>query len=105
MKKKEPAAITFSWRNYTKPTPRNLKLFMEFWKGLTVVITGASIFQHADEWVSISILVFGYVVDRLAKFFANVEAEEAKKQIVVEVPIETDVKIAEQTVSKNEEIG
>lgn len=97
--------VTFSWRNYTRPTPHNLKLFMEFWKGLIVLITSASIFQNANEYVSVGILIFGYLVDRLAKFFANVEANEAKKQVVVEMPVDTDVTITEQNVGSRDEIG
>lgn len=78
--------VTFQWRNYTKPTPHNLKMFMEFWKGLIVVISSLTIFENANQWVSITIIVIGYALDRLAKFFAHVEEEQAKESVTIEYP-------------------
>lgn len=92
MEKKE---TSFKWSNYTKPTPANLKMFMEFWKGLTVFITGLAVFQHANEYVSVGILVFGYLVDRLAKFFAYVEEHET--QVTINIPGQVKDQISVET--------
>lgn len=59
---------------------------MEFWKGAIVVVTGTTIYQDAPDWISITILLLGYAVDRVAKFFAYVEEEESKRSITVEFP-------------------
>lgn len=61
-------------------------MFMEFWKGAIVVVTGTTIYQDAPDWISITILLLGYAVDRVAKFFAYVEEEESKRSITVEFP-------------------
>jgi hypothetical protein len=91
--------VTFKWSNYTKPTPANLKRFMEFWKGLVVLFTGNAIYNEADKWVSISILVLGYLIDRAIKFFAYVEEAEAKSSVTVEFPTEMKDQV---TVTENE---
>lgn len=90
---------TFSWRNYTKPTPRNLKKFMEFWRGGIVLITANSIDKEWPEWLSISILFFGYVVDQLSEFFGQVEEDEAKSTVTVEFPakMKDEVTVIEKT--------
>lgn len=81
--------VSFTWKNYTRPTPTNLKRIMEFWKGLFVLLTSGSIFADADKWVSIGILVTGYILDRLVKFFAYVEEQESKKEVKIEVKAES----------------
>lgn len=91
----EKRETSFKWSNYTKPTPANLKMLMEFWKGLTVFITGLTIFEDADKWVSVGILVFGYIVDRLAKFFAYVEEHET--QVTITIPGEVKDQINVET--------
>lgn len=90
---------TFKWSNYTKPTPRNLKMFMEFWKGLIVVIASISVDKSWPEWTSISIIIGGYIIDRMVKFFAEAEEDEAKSSVTVEFPakMKDEVTITEKT--------
>jgi hypothetical protein len=97
---------TFKWGNYTKPTPRNLKMFMEFWKGAIVLITANSIDNEWPEWLSISILFGGYAVDRMAKFFAQAEEDEAKSKVTVEFPaaMGDHVTVTETTETKDESV-
>lgn len=72
---------------------------MEFWKGAIVLITGNSIVEGWPTWASLSILFGGYIVDRMAKFFAQAEEDEAKSSVTVEFPakMKDEVTITEKT--------
>lgn len=85
--------VTFSWKNYAKPTPKNLKLFMEFWHGLITFITVNNFIQGTNGWTGATVAVAGYAIGRLAKFFANVESEEAKANVTVTFPADMSDKV------------
>lgn len=78
--------MTFKWSNYTKPTPKNLKLLMEFWKGLIVTLIVMSEANEFPSWVVITLPLLGYAVDKASIFFASVEEEHAKTTVQVEFP-------------------
>lgn len=68
---KAPAKVTFSWKNYFRPTPDNLQYFATGIRGLFVVITSTSILMHAGEVINLACIATGYLLDELIKFFGR----------------------------------
>lgn len=64
--------VTFAWSNYTRPTPKNLEFIFELLEDTLKLITGFSIWEKAEAWVPLSILVFAFVCGKFKKFFATI---------------------------------
>ena len=76
---------TFSWSNYTKPTPRNLEYIATSLRRIIAVIAGTTLVVDANHWVTFSILLGGAVLDELKNFFAHA-AEGIQEEVVVSYP-------------------
>jgi hypothetical protein len=67
--------VTFSWRNYTKPTPANLEAVATSLRRIVALIAGTTIVMEAVWWVPFTVLVIGGILDELKNFFAKASAE------------------------------
>lgn len=88
---------TFSWKNYAKPTPRNLEYIATSLRRIVAVIAGTTIVVDASHWVTFSIILTGALLDELKNFFAHA-AEGAQEEVTITYPkeisdqIDVDVK-------------
>ena len=87
--------IKFSYRNYFKPTPENLQYISMSLRSIIGAIAGTTLMMEANKFVTGSILVSGFILDELIKFFGHV-SEESKRVISVEVDSDTDVKVKDE---------
>lgn len=87
--------IKFRWSNYFKPTPKNLRYFTGSIKTIVVGLAGGAYLADKPE-LSLKIGLIGLVLDELLKFFGNVEAEEDKRIISVQVPPHTHVEVKDE---------
>lgn len=78
---------TFSWKNYTRPTPKNLEYIATSLRRLIAVIAGTTLVVDANHWVTFSIILSGAVLDELKNFFAHA-AEGAKEEVTITYPKE-----------------
>jgi hypothetical protein len=81
--------VSFSWRNYTKPTPKNLEAFAASLRRIVVVTAGASIIANNDT-IAFIILVVGAALDEAKNFFAMVGHEYDEKVTINVPPAMTD---------------
>ena len=95
-------STTFSWRNYTRPTPKNLLGIAAGLRRLVAAATGATVLADANHWIPFSILMTGAALDELKNFFAVIvhDTEEA----VAEFPSGDQVTVQKE-VKKDEEPG
>lgn len=72
--------VSFSWRNYTRPTPANLERFASFIRDTLAATTAINVIaEAAPEWVN-AVLAFGIILTgQLVKFFSSVVQEERSK--------------------------
>lgn len=85
----------FSWRNYFSPTPQNLQYAVEILHGGVVLIATTTAIQGNPYWSTI-IMLGGYFLDKLSKFFGKV-AKDAMTTIEVTVPANTDIHVSQST--------
>lgn len=76
---------TFSWKNYTRPTPRNLEYIATSLRRIVAVIAGTTLVVDANHWVTFSILLGGAILDELKNFFAHA-AEGAQEEVTITYP-------------------
>lgn len=94
--------VTFSWRNYTKATPKNLEYIASSARRIIAVVAGTTIIMESSRWVPFGILLAGSVLDELKNFFAHV-AEGDKEVISVSYPQELSDQVSLKTETKHEE--
>lgn len=91
---------TFSLKNYTKPTPKNLEFVFELIEDTLKFVTAFSVWEEADPWIPLSILTFAFICGKLKKFFAHV-GEGIQEEVTVTYPKamadKVDVDIKEKT--------
>lgn len=91
--------VTFSWKNYFRPTPKNLENFASSARRIVAVIAGTTIIMESSRWVPFGILLAGAVLDELKNFFAHA-AEGDQEEVVITYPKkvsdEIDVQIQEK---------
>jgi hypothetical protein len=81
----------FSWKNYTKPTPKNLLGLAAAARRLVAVLAGTSLVLEANMWVTLSIIMAGALLDEFKNFFAEVVKDQ-------------DVEVAEAQFNDGEQI-
>lgn len=69
------ANTSFSWKNYAKPTPKNLLGIAASARRLVAVVAGTSIVLEANMWVSLGVIMLGALLDEFKNFFAMVDQE------------------------------
>lgn len=89
--------ITFSWKNYFKPTPANLEYFAVKLRLIVSAVAGSTVLLDANRWVPFWIIVVGAVLDVLKDFFARAGQDYDEKVLVNIPPAMADkVEITEQ---------
>lgn len=96
--------VTFSWRNYTKATPRNLEYIASSARRIIAVVAGTTIIMDSNHWVPFGILLAGTVLDELKNFFAHV-AEGDREVVSVSYPEEIADQVNIKTETKHEKGG
>ncbi len=90
---------TFSWKNYTRATPKNLLGLSAAMRRLVLLVTSSTIIMEANKWVPIAVLLLGGMLDELKNFFATVveDTEEATAQFPSgdEITITKEIKLDE----------
>lgn len=87
--------VKFSYRNYFKPTPENLQYISISIRSIIGSIAGTTLIMEANKWVTFGILLSGFILDELIKFFGHV-SEESKRVISVEVDAKSDVEVKDE---------
>jgi hypothetical protein len=77
---------TFSWKNYTRPTPRNLLALAAAMRRIVLLMTGSAVIMEANKWIPIGILLLGGFLDELKNFFAMVEEDQKVEVAEAEFP-------------------
>lgn len=95
--------VSFSWKNYFRPTPSNLQYISVSLRTIIGGIGGTTLVMEADKWVTFSILLAGFLLDEVIKFFGHINEEESKRVVSVEIPeeISGDVVVKDE-IKKNE---
>lgn len=88
---------TFSWKNYAKPTPKNLLGLAASMRRLVSVVAGTSIVMDANMWVPLGVLLFGAFLDELKNFFATVVEDTGTETAVAQFPSGKEVVITQPT--------
>ncbi len=88
--------IRFSWSNYTKPTPENILGVASALRRLVALSAGVSVLMDANKWVPLGIIVFGWTLDELKNFAANV-IEHEKESATAHFPSGEDVVVTKDT--------
>lgn len=94
--------VTFSWKNYTKATPRNLEYIATSARRIVAVIAGTTIIMDSNHWVPFGVLLVGAVLDELKNFFAHV-AEGDKEVVSISYPEEIADKVTVKTETQSKE--
>lgn len=84
---------SFSWKNYAKPTPKNLEFVFELIEDTLKFVTAFSVWEEADPWIPLSILTFAFVCGKLKKFFAHA-GEGMQEEVTVTYPAELSDKVS-----------
>lgn len=94
--------VSFSWRNYTKATPRNLEYVATSARRIIAVIAGTTIIMDSNHWVPFCVLLTGSVLDELKNFFAHV-AEGDREVVSVSYPetVSDQVTVSTETEHKD----
>lgn len=93
---------SFSWKNYTRPTPRNLEYAATSLRRIIAVIAGTTLLVDANHWVSFGIILGGAVLDELKNFFAHA-AEGDQDTVTVSYPSDMADQVEVKTETKTEE--
>lgn len=91
------AKTEFSWKNYTKPTPKNLLGLSAAMRRLVAVIAGTSLFAQANPWVTLGIIAFGALLDELKNFFSEVVEDQKIEVAEADFPNGEHVTIIKET--------
>lgn len=94
-RKKEKDMAYFSWRNYTKPTPRNVLRMAEFVQGILLTVSTISVIMD-NPAVAIGINIAMVVVNRSVMFFGDIVEEIKTESVTAEFPSGAEVTITQE---------
>lgn len=94
--------VTFSWKNYFRPTPKNLENFASSARRIVAVIAGTTIIMESSRWVPFGILLAGAILDELKNFFAHA-AEGDQEVVSISYPENVADQVTVKTETKKEE--
>jgi len=66
---------TFSWKNYSKATPKNLLYWSGVMRDTVTFVTTFSIIMEAHWMVPVGIQMTGFLLDKAKNFFAMVDED------------------------------
>lgn len=95
-KKENDMSTNFSWKNYTKPTPKNLLGLSAAMRRLVLLVTGSSIIMDANKWVPLGVLLLGGFLDEAKNFFATVVEESKTESVTAEFPSGEEVTVTHE---------
>lgn len=89
---------SFSWKNYTRPTPRNLEYVATSLRRIIAVIAGSTLIADANHWVTFSIILGGAVLDELKNFFAHAaEGDQDTVSVTFPSTMADQVEVTQET--------
>lgn len=94
-RKNENEMTTFSWRNYTKPTPRNVLRMAEFIQGILLAVSTISMIMD-NRAAAIGINVAIVIVNRAVMFFGDIVEEIKTESVTAEFPSGDEVTITKE---------
>lgn len=90
--------VTFSWRNYTKPTPENLEGIATSLRRLVAIIAGTTVIMQAEWYIPFTVVVIGAILDELKNFFAKARADY-EETVSINIPKSVEDKVV---ITRNE---
>jgi len=87
--------MKFSYRNYFKPTPENLQYISMSMRSIIGSIAGTTLIMEANKWITFGVLLSGFILDELIKFFGHV-SDDSKRVISVEVDAKSEVQVTDE---------
>lgn len=93
---------TFSWRNYSKPTPKNLLRISEFIQGTLLGLSTVSLIMKEPTvaiWMNVAIIV----VNRLVMFFGSIVEDAKTETAVAEFPSGEEVVVTKSIPATDDE--
>lgn len=95
-KKEKEMATSFNWKNYTRPTPRNVLRMAEFVQGILLTVSTISVIMD-NPAVAIGINIAMVVVNRSVMFFGDIVEEIKTESVTAEFPSGQEVTVTHQT--------
>ena len=83
----------FSYKNYFKPTPRNIQYWSISLRTIVAGVAGSTILMEADKWIVLGILASGLILDELGKFAGHILEDMKEETIEIETTNTSTVKI------------
>lgn len=71
--------VSFSWRNYARPTPANLERLAGAVRDTLAGITSVSVYSDLPAWATTALALSIIVVGQAVKFFSSIKEEEQNK--------------------------
>jgi hypothetical protein len=71
--------VSFSYKNYFRPTPKNLQYFSEIIEGLCLTLATVSYVQN-NPGAAIALGIIGYFSNKAVKFFGRVIEDSNNEQ-------------------------
>lgn len=75
---------TFHWKNYTKPTPKNLLYWAGIMRDTVTFIAGTTILMEMHPWIPVAIMGLGFILDKAKNFFSYVLQEEGTDITIIQ---------------------
>lgn len=94
-KKNKELATSFNWKNYTRPTPRNVLRMTEFVQGILLTVSTVSVIMD-NPAVAIGINIAMVVVNRLVMFFGDIVEEIKTESVTAEFPSGAEVTVTHE---------
>lgn len=91
-RKNQDEMTTFNWKNYTKPTPRNVLRMTEFVQGILLGISTISVIMNSPT-VAIAVNLTMVVVNRAVMFFGDIVEESKTESVTAEFPSGEEVTV------------
>ncbi len=84
---------SFHWKNYTRPTPKNLLMFSRLIQGILLGISTLTIANKWPGWISITLNVSVIVVSQLTLFFGNIVDDAKTESAFAEMPSGKEIEV------------
>lgn len=95
---------SFSWKNYTRPTPRNLEYIATSLRRIIAVIAGTTLVVDSNHWITFSIILGGAILDELKNFFAHAaEGDQETVSVTFPASMSDNVEVKQETKTETTE--
>lgn len=96
-RKNEMEHADFSWRHYTKPTPKNILGFVSALRRILGGMSAITVLAEAHRFVPATFIISMLVIDELKNFFAMVNDDVTKESVTAEFPSGQEVTVTHKT--------